>query len=124
MKSNELRVGNLIQFGEMIHECKPCDILNIYQAEIAQSGGGEYKPIKLTSEWIKKIGGKDFSRGFWFSIPNLKAELHLEQFPKNQFVAILKSDFSNLILDPIKSVHELQNIVYSLSAGCVSLNAR
>lgn len=56
MKANELRIGNLITFGAMRHECKPCDILNLYQSEIAGTQCDEYQPIPLTEEWLKRFG--------------------------------------------------------------------
>ena len=59
---------------------------------------------------LKQMKIKDFSSS------NLKAELHFEVFNNtSEIVTTIKSQFSDLILDRIKYVHELQNLYFSLT---------
>jgi hypothetical protein len=72
------------------------------------------KPIPLNKEWVEKLGGKTHEGTTYISVPNLKAELHFEFFG-SEVVTTLKSQFSDLILDPIKYVHNLQNLFFALA---------
>lgn len=63
-----------------------------------------------------KFGGKPLENGFWISVYNLKAELHFEVFNNtSEIVTTIKSQFSDLILDRIKYVHQLQNLYFALT---------
>lgn len=72
------------------------------------------KPIPLDKEWIEKLGGKTANGTTYISVTNLKAELHFEFFGQ-EVVTTIKSQFSDLILDPIKYVHNLQNLFFALA---------
>lgn len=110
MNAQELRIGNLVMFGELRHECKPCDILNLYQSEIAKSEISEYKPIPLTEEWLLKAGFEKDSKSLfhpqWLT-DNLKGYcIYCEN------IEYVKG------CDPrphIKYIHQIQNLYFSLT---------
>ena len=126
MKSTDLRIGNFILdsiFPE--RQCRVgrlCIPYSEYPITYFYEKAHEHTPregvglvgIPLTKEWLMKFGAKNMIDVYWISLYNLKAELHFEVYEK-EIVTTIKSDFSNLILDQIKCVHELQNIYYQLT---------
>ncbi len=75
--------------------------------------------VLLSKEWLRKAGCKE---GYWYlSLTNLKAELHFE-FYGNEVVTILRSDFCEMILDPLKYVHDLQNLYKGLAREELKFN--
>lgn len=133
MKATELRIGNFVTYNWSEEQPeRPFMIRGIIESD-KKEGVPEYNihigdgrvalplalldlifPIKLTKEWLKKFGAKNTIDVYWIPIYNLKAEIHFEIYEK-EIVCSIKSDFCNLILDPIKYVHELQNLYYSLT---------
>jgi len=113
MKANELRIGNYYnQFGN-IHQANASIILELENAPSSQLW---CKPIPLTEEWLLKFGARPMENGFWIPVTNLKAELHFEVFDNtDEIVTTLKSQFSDLILDRIRYVHPLQNLIFALT---------
>ena len=114
MEAKELRIGNLIMFGELRHECKPHDILNLYQSEIAQREISEYKPIPLTEEWLVKFG---------FEKNENETNCEHWHFGENPFthdyMIQLKNTGQGYFFQNwhhrIKYVHQLQNIYFALT---------
>ena len=70
--------------------------------------------LLISEKWLLEIGAKKHNSILSFPITNLKAELHIENFGKEN-VFTLKSQFCELILDDFKYVHRLQNFLFSLS---------
>ena len=70
--------------------------------------------IILNTDWLIKFDSKKSGDIYYIPVTNLKAELHFEVF-QNEIVTTLKSRFSDLVLDRIKYVHELQNIYFALA---------
>jgi hypothetical protein len=115
MKAKNYRIGNYIKFGELQHQMTYHDIRNLYESELVNKvPSGSYSDIALTKDWIEKLGGKTFGGVTYISIPNLKAELHFE-FYSSEIIITIKSQFCELILDPIKYVHQLQNLFFALA---------
>jgi len=77
------------------------------------------EPIELNAKWLVKLGCKPIyksSKEFYIGLPNIKCELHFQTYLNtNDIVTTLKGDFTELILDRVKYVHELQNLYYTLS---------
>lgn len=109
MKSNELRIGNLILIAYAgiegkewrIYPTKISDIIDI------EWHPDDYRPIPLTNEWLVKLGFKWSDKYCLWTIEN---PLY---FP-------LRSDFSLVIFRrgiKIKPdyVHELQNLYFALT---------
>lgn len=127
VKTSELRVGNLLQRithnGQHVSYEKVERIEGNYYGELPSSN---CHSIKLNAEWLKKLGAKPMSpisKDYWLPITNLKSELHFETFSNtDEIVTTLKGQFSDLILDRIRSVHELQNLYYSLTKSELSVS--
>jgi len=110
MKANELRIGNLVYLND---KQKVWEILDGHEIdEINENKTVE--PINLIEEWLLKFGFIKNQNVFWISISSIKAEIHIEQYSK-EFVTIVRSDFSELILCPVKYVHQLQNLYFALT---------
>lgn len=120
MNTKELRIGNLVE--RITHDNQHVNFEKVEKLEGAIYGelpSSHCVPIKLNSDWLIKLGAKPttpISKTFWISISNLKAEIHFE-IHGNEIVSTIKSQFSDLILDPIKYVHQLQNLYYVLAGG-------
>lgn len=120
MKANELRLGNIIMFdnllspkkelivnagffsalaaGRMRSELKPDEELNFY-----------HKPIELTKEWLLKLS---FKQQYLMGSP-------INYFIKNNLVYSIverqvELDKPNEFLCKIEFVHELQNLYYAI----------
>jgi hypothetical protein len=107
--ANELRIGNLYNDNGVFKKASPSTIEEVWNAPRSWC-----KAIPLTEEWLLKfLEVKKFGGTIYLSLTNLKAEIHFEIY-KNDIVSIIKSDFAELILDPIKYVHQLQNLYFCL----------
>jgi hypothetical protein len=124
MNANELRIGNLVYFlvyfryYEEFDEHKFCNEIIAIDAEDFPHIDEYYIPIPLTEEWLLKFSAKEMEGGYWISVANLKAELHFEVFKytrTTEIVTTIKSQFSDLILDRIYDVHQLQNLYFALT---------
>ena len=141
IKPEELRLNNYVMIDNPNYHLKLKDVVlsvtgisqNIWRGKSTHSVSLEHisqeenkyyetfsqfikyiQPIELTEEWLKKAGFKKNGNYYWISLSNLKAELHVEIYG-GDLVFIIKSDFCELILDPIKSVHQLQNLYFALT---------
>lgn len=127
MKATGFRIGNWIDSSEdgyyQIEElCK------LSKSSLNQNVGARYRNgsfwtdcdsiigIPLTKNRLLQMGCKPMQNGVYTSVTNLKAELHFEIHPNtDEIVTILKSDFSKVIFDRIKFIHEVQNLYYALT---------
>jgi hypothetical protein len=111
MKENELRVGVYIYYCEEVFEVD-AECIKMHMGDDLDDA---YRPIPLTEKWLLKfLEVKKFGFTIYLPLTNLKAEIHFEMY-KNDIVSIIKSDFAELILDPIKYVHQLQNLYFALT---------
>ena len=113
MKSNDLRIGNLID-THCIGKETP---YKIGVLDFANKTCERWTGIPLTKEWLLKLGAKKTQIcGYWISVANLKAELHFETFDNtDEIVTTLISQSCELILDRIRFVHQLQNLYFCLT---------
>ncbi len=123
-KPEELRKGNLMTnnlTGDLI-------VVKAYDIYCLEEGMDSFimQPIPLTEEWLKKIDQySTYGDQKWISLTKLKAELHFEIFTRElhgtEIVTTIKSKFSDLILDPIKYVHQLQNLYFAMTGEELTL---
>jgi len=77
------------------------------------------QPIELDTKWLLKLGCRQMfksSKEYFIGLPNIKCELHFQTYLNTkEIVTTLKGDFTELILDRVRYVHELQNIYYTLT---------
>jgi hypothetical protein len=121
--TKDYRIGNLI-FDE---DCEP------YHFEIeemrkhvgyelwAYYRNGSIKskeptPIPLTEEWLLKFGFVKSPAGnsVYLSIPELKAEIHFENF-MGGMVCVLYCSTGSFIPNEIKYLHQIQNLYFALT---------
>lgn len=98
MKAAELRIGNYYDDNGVVQTVTANTILEVWEAERAWC-----KPIPLTEEWFKKLGGSfRFAKEFicdW----------------QNGFVTIEEYGEGEFALKHIKYVHQLQNLYFALT---------
>ena len=119
MEATEFRKGNIVLLNDNYFKVT---IQSLYE------GANEYfKPIPLTEEILLKCA-KKYQKIFYISLTRLKAELHFEfvyEPISNKclgIITILKSQFSDLILNEIKYLHELQNLFKELEKVELEIN--
>ena len=135
IKANELRVGNhLFKYGEVVKiveiGIKHKGDTNYYLRSENDNCGywiDQFNPIPLTEEILLKCA-KKYQKIIYVSLPKLKAELHFEfvydPISKKSLgiITTLKSQFSDLILNEIKYLHELQNLYKELEKQELEIN--
>ena len=130
MKASELRIGNIVNVRyDRDFEYKPCLVDSIIKYGINYSSGEfdytfyNIEPIKLTKEWLIKLGFKiEFYGGQGNSgttatidskisnVYNIDFEIYQYSESKGEWDFLLCSRFKT----PINYVHELQNLYFSL----------
>lgn len=116
MKANELRIGNLVAYGNQI--TKVCEL---HYSELTSSlspHGIKYSdivPIPLTEEWLWrfKYESEFFIKKFRFDLLGSDFRLRLYYQGTN-----------DIILHHIKYVHQLQNLYFALTGEELSLNPK
>ena len=124
-KLKDFRIGNYVQD----FECEPY----IFQIEeIGKYVGNElwakYRkgsiktkephPIEISSLWLEKLGFVKSPAGnsTYLSIPELKAEIHFEDF-RGGIVCVMYCSTGSFIPNEIKFVHQLQNLYHSITGN-------
>ncbi len=120
----ELRIGNLVASTRYFetHQYFKVDTIEARCVLAVKKCGKkmamdyeELDPIPLTPEWLIRLGAtKASDKLMWLSLSSLRAEIHFEIYEK-EIVSIIKNDFGELILNPIKYVHTFQNAIYALT---------
>jgi hypothetical protein len=130
--TNELRIRNLVQLNEEILTVETIfEYTNDFHTR-NKNGKSLYnsiqvQPIPLTQEWLEKFGARYYIGtvdSYYLPLTNLKCELHFEVYVKNNgqdIVTTIKGQFCELILDPIKAVHQLQNLYFTLAGDELTL---
>ena len=119
MEAKELRIGNYFKFGELIHTCKPCDILNIYQSEIAKTSCDEYNPIELTPEILEKCGfikiksNYELAECFDYMLQPIIIDM------ANNSIKI-NGVYQNVVVP--EYLHQLQNLYFDLTGKELEIN--
>lgn len=125
MKTESLRRGNLVQTNQGVYKVHLIGEKHIEVCPFLEKEPFEVKiwePIPLTEEWLKRVSMySTYGSQKWIPLTKLNAEIHFEIFTRElhgtEIVTTLYSKFGTLILEPIKYVHELQNLYFVLSAG-------
>jgi hypothetical protein len=114
MKANELRIGNLVCYSEdntifKIYAIERDGFSVENQIEATWIECGEFEPIPLTEEWLKKNGFERKGLNGYLTIftPCGKGLV----FKDNYFI------FAGVTIEtPIKYVHQLQNLYFALTS--------
>ncbi len=122
MKPNELRIGNWLNHKGIDIEWAIEDFAEVEKAGILEVT----KPIPLTPEWLEKFGFEKLSDGApiycykisgWsrLVIGGLTNEFKLFEL---QSVDVKGNEFKEIIaIEPIKYVHQLQNLYFALTGN-------
>lgn len=122
MKSNEFRLGNLVNFLERVIVVSQPDIENMVRMEFAEGVISElYQPILLNEEWLLRFG---FERTY-------NSQFRLKYDLPCDFIGfdISKTEeksmegfryFGHYI--KIKYVHQLQNLYFALTGQELIIN--
>ena len=118
MKSNELRIGNLVQ-DRHSEECGMIDIVVLGIIDTMENHS--YEPIPLTEEWLVKFGFiRQGGRKMWVKdklcidlkeLPNIRGE-----FLEGWYIGL--KDLGNVLFHSfmkVKHVHQLQNLYFALT---------
>lgn len=121
VKSQDLRIGNLVNDrGSIPYAVDAIDLVALRQSEIAGKINIDFKPIPLTEEWLVKFGFEKKESAYWdgaiqydidtipFSIIFINDNYHL------QYAVLGGPDGFDYLDNPIKYVHQLQNLYYFL----------
>lgn len=112
--ASSLRIGNYVKVGDIF------DIITqpsyIYMADF-------YDPIPLTPEILEKAGfiKSPAANSTYKSVPELKAEIHFEDF-RGGLVCVLYCSTGSFIPNNIKYLHQLQNLYHALSGEELTIN--
>jgi hypothetical protein len=120
MDCKELRIGNLIKWGDSIQVIEaifnyntelPTVMCNPLEAERYLS---EFEPIPLTEEWLKRLGLKYQFDSDTYEI-NFKYDCNkiiVDLFTKHVCV---DTGLNSIYIEHIKFVHQLQNLYFALT---------
>lgn len=139
MKPNELRIGNLVAFGESILEVCLIEVDSFMakdnENQTWKNTWADTKPIVLTEEWLLKLGFENWGEGKLykneyetyarFVLHNVidgtsSFEVHIinSNYGNNEeksFVISCDEDERYKIFIKLEYVHQLQNLYYSLT---------
>ena len=105
MKSNELRIGNLVNVNS--------DMLSVTGADIAyfDFNGNDYSQILLTPEILEKAGFRHLAEGVY----ELSTETLSIAWDETGLDIAFEGNDIGYDLDHIKSLHQLQNLYFALT---------
>lgn len=76
----------------------------------------DYNPIPLTEEWLIKFGFRqDFTYKYRWAIGTFVIHLMMVDSENEKLAYHLALDYGQMLRKPIFSVHQLQNLYYSLT---------
>ena len=121
MKSNELRIGNLVKWSALLniteteHRITAQDLVNLESFKI------RVEPIPLTEEWLQKmgfvrLGNKPIYEYYGDHKNNFGNPVYF--INENQYIATngsFKYVFINDVRVPCAHVHTFQNLVFALT---------
>ena len=116
INAKELRIGNLIGFGEkyfQVHEIQEKCFYVLGEKGIElKNTVAELKPIQLTEEWLQKLGFKQNKFDKVFEVENCQIEIY---FFDNDIKCTVCVD--SVINKKIEYVHQLQNLYFALTGS-------
>lgn len=115
MLANELRIGNLIQHhGPLCNHIIKVDI-EILSKIIREPESDFFKPIKITEEFLLKLGFYRFENCLIKGIK--ESDVYFQYEIESNTVCVLSSDGCDvsLVRQVINYIHEIQNLYYAIS---------
>lgn len=121
MKASDLRIGNFIERLKEDGTLGMTYVVRKIEDNIINSGIIKYTPIPIDEYWLLKFGFEFKDAMYYFEIsPNTYLELDCDGLSYNLFIRQIDQDLekhNHLILFSIsvEFVHQLQNLVHSLT---------
>lgn len=111
MKSNELKIGNLVLFAGLVNEIS---VVGKQRVQFETGGGNVFElhhisGIPLTPEWLERFGF-EFRNGAYYHSKYNKLHVNI-----SNPISIWLGN-ANGILVPMDYLHQLQNAFYVLTA--------
>jgi hypothetical protein len=115
MEAKELRVGNIVRYADSVYldGGKVTEVGDIIQYETDY-----YEQIPLTEEWLLKFGAEKQCDDL-FDFENYKFGYFY--FKNNELYSVFQSQ---QLCEPIKYVHQLQNLYFALTGTELKYNER
>ena len=121
IQASELRIGNLLEFSNMIEPSKIITVGRRFfsSASIEKEDGNfnvsnYYIPIPITEEWLIKLGFKESDDNF-MKIKTRKRSVYLEINLKDKRTLLFNNNHYYNDIYHVKYVHQLQNLYFSLT---------
>jgi len=126
MEAKNFRIGNLVNG----YDNKPFEFSETEFEEYANGIGIDEmvkEPIKLTEEWLRKLGFEGHDMDMWVVLPTgNELELHIDCVLEGKFenacltqgrkeTGIPGKDYKFAYLNECKHVHQLQNLFFALT---------
>lgn len=106
MKAKELRIGNLVNYGD--------GVLVLDINDFRDYDFKKFEPIPLTEEWLVKFGFEP--HGERNSLNGYsKNKLRVEYLFDNLEARLIKDSETSYHLTTLKHVHQLQNLYFALT---------
>jgi len=111
MNPEEVMVGNYVYdtWDEKERQIYPVDVLNI------ENGRDIFNPIKITPEWLLKFGFEDSIGGYYIRIREIDIVF------EDSYCSLWDDSGYVCDLSHIKYVHQLQNLVSSLTGNQLTI---
>jgi len=121
IKPEELRIGNLFWFKEpiepahiVVSEINKTSVVFDYNNLPLSLSFSQFKPILLTLEWLERFGFEKKPKSEWYKMGSYRVRDFRGVYP---FCLRTTGAFlSETCLCEIQYVHQLQNLVYALTA--------
>jgi hypothetical protein len=114
MKANELRIGNLIRFNNLIEKEKIVTVTGRFLLPFSEDVGdisNYYQPIPLTEEWLLKFGFEKIGE-YWY-----KDRFFIEMLFGRLNLRITINNAESAYANSVQYVHQLQNLYFALTGN-------
>lgn len=119
MEAKELRIGNWV---EETHSGEFGKVDMVVLSIIDRMSNHSYKPIPLTKEWLDKFSmfnGKEYAYG---NYPLRMGNYAISDISDRGWSIGIETGEGWMFLVCVKYVHELQNVIFSLTGDVLSEN--
>ncbi|MBC8395652.1 MAG: hypothetical protein H8E16_00970 [Flavobacteriales bacterium] len=118
MKTEDLRIGNLLYWIISPEVKKLHPVLQINTVYINDEIPNNYEPIPLDTEWLIKLGFKQENDGLFYRKPYNQKPI----YSRGEYFGFNSLGAGSVNCNEFKYVHQLQNLYYVLTGEELTLN--